>query len=77
METFELLGPEGSAFSSNIIKALDDPDRFVRWTAVRTLGEIGSAAPADALPKLKDLLQDPDGDVRKAASIALSKLQDK
>lgn len=77
LETFELLGPEGSAFSSNIIKALDDPDRFVRWTAVRTLGEIGSAAPADALSKLKDLLQDPDGDVRKAASIALSKLQDK
>jgi len=77
LETFELLGPEGSAFTSNIIKALDDSDRFVRWTAIRTLVEIGSPSTAEALPKLKNLLQDPDGDVRKAASLALSKLQDK
>ena len=77
LETFELLGPEGAAFTSNIIKALDDSDRFVRWTAIRTLVEIGSSSTAQALPKLRDLLQDPDGDVRKAASLALSKLQDK
>lgn len=77
LETFELLGPEGAAFTSNIIKALDDSDRFVRWTAIRTLVEIGSSSSAEALPKLQTLLQDPDGDVRKAASLALSKLQDK
>lgn len=77
LETFELLGPEGSAFTTNIIKALDDSDRFVRWTAIRTLVEIGSPSTAEALPKLKNLLQDPDGDVRKAASLALSKLQEK
>jgi len=77
LETFELLGPEGAAFTSTIIKALDDPDRFVRWTAIRTLVEIGSSSTVEALPKLQTLLQDPDGDVRKAASLALSKLQDK
>ncbi len=77
LETFELLGAEAASSTAVIVKALDDPDRFVRWTAVRALVEIGSSTKAMALPKLTELLQDQDGDVRKAAALAISKLAEK
>lgn len=55
--------------------ALHDPDRFVRWSAVRTLGKLGPSAGVGSIGDLKKILQDPDGDLRKAAANALERLQ--
>lgn len=55
--------------------ALHDPDRFVRWSAVRTLGKLGPTAAVESIGDLKKMLHDPDGDLRKAAANALERLQ--
>lgn len=55
--------------------ALHDPDRFVRWSAVRTVGKLGPSAAPETLDDLRCLLRDPDDELRKAASQALQRLQ--
>jgi HEAT repeat protein len=41
-----------------------DPNKFVRWAAVRTLGRIGPVLPKTAVPALARRLADEDRDVR-------------
>ena len=58
-----------------LVTALRDSDRFIRWSAVRTLGKIGPSAGLPAQPELIRVLLDPDGDLREAAATALSRLR--
>ena len=75
MDTLELLGADSIQVTPRIITALDDSDRFVRWAAIRALGEMGPSVREEALPKLTQMLQDQDGDVRKAAAQAVARLK--
>lgn len=75
MDTLELLGSDSIQVTPRIITALDDSDRFVRWAAIRALGEMGPGVREEALPKLTQMLQDQDGDVRKAAAQAVARLK--
>ena len=58
-----------------LTRALRDPDRFVRWSAVRTVGKLGPTAAPQTIDDLTRLLNDPDADLRKAAASALKHLQ--
>jgi HEAT repeat protein len=58
-----------------LTRALRDSDRFVRWSAVRTVGNLGPAAAPETIADLSRLLRDPDEDLRKAAANALQQLR--
>jgi HEAT repeat protein len=55
--------------------ALRDSDRFVRWSAVRTVGNLGPAAAPQTIDDLTRLLRDPDEELRKAVAKALERLR--
>jgi HEAT repeat protein len=57
-----------------VIEALGNTDARVRRAAAETLGSFGPAA-SGAVPPLRGLLQDEDGEVRRAASDALLNIQ--
>ncbi|HZV04507.1 MAG TPA: HEAT repeat domain-containing protein [Gemmataceae bacterium] len=58
-----------------LTRALRDSDRFVRWSAVRTVGNLGPAAAPQTIDDLTRLLRDPDVELRKAAANALERLR--
>src|SRR5262249_20699873 len=66
-----LLGPEGKKVVPDVAVALHDADRFVRWSAARALGRIGSTANRQAIDGLGELVGDDDLDVASAAARAL------
>jgi HEAT repeat protein len=74
LDVLAVLGPASSPAMPALTQALSDSDRFVRWSAVRTIGAIGSPAARAALPGLTMLLEDEDLDVRKAAADAIKRL---
>jgi HEAT repeat protein len=68
------LGPRAEQAASKLIAALIDEDRFVRFSAARTLGFIidaGSAQRTEAVAALAVTLNDKDPDVRLAAAETL------
>jgi HEAT repeat protein len=76
------LGPKPTATAAKALtRALSDPDRFVRWAASRTLGEMaplndaenGASVERGAVGGLNRLLSDADPDVRMRAAIALER----
>jgi HEAT repeat protein len=71
LNVLEMLGPTAVPAAPALVKALGDPDRFIRWSAARTLGNIAPQAAAQAVPALVAMLSDPDGDLRLAAVAAL------
>jgi len=71
LDVLELLGPVAAPVSTGLVKALNDPDRFVRWSAIRTLRAIGPEALEAALPRLIQLLEDRDPDISISAAAAL------
>jgi HEAT repeat protein len=73
LDALEALGPAAALALPALIKALDDPDRFVRWTAARTLGKISPAGADRAVPALARLLKDSDLDLRLTATAALER----
>src|SRR5262249_30283536 len=56
-----------------LVRALDDRDRFVRWSAARTLGRVGPRRADLTVPPLARLGADPDIDVSLAASLTLER----
>jgi HEAT repeat protein len=56
-----------------LTRALDDPNRFVRWAAARVLGRIGPVDRVDSVPGLTRMLNDSDLDLRRAAAVALGR----
>jgi HEAT repeat protein len=73
LEALEALGPAAALAMPSLLKALGDPDPFVRWTAARTLGKVSPARADVAVPALARLLQDVDFDLRLAALAALER----
>lgn len=72
IDALEALGESAAAAGPALVKALGDPDSFVRWAAARALGRLaGMVDPGTALPPLIRLLEDADGDVRRSAAKAL------
>jgi HEAT repeat protein len=74
VDVLEVLGSVAAPAATALAHALNDPDRFVRWSAARTLGGLGPPAARWARPGLERLLNDPDPDVRQAAAAALERL---
>lgn len=70
----EALGHLGSAAVPTLVQALQNNDWLVRAKAAEGLGSLGSAAAPAALA-LREKLQDGDGEVRRCATIALSRLK--
>jgi HEAT repeat protein len=73
IDTLESLGDEAAPALPDLVRALSDKDRFVRWSAARTVGRLAPIQPSVAVPKLADLAADPDIDVRLAAFAALER----
>lgn len=69
LDVLEMLGGEAYRAENLLVRALDDPNRFVRWSAVRTLGKT-RPVPA-AVPGLARRLSDPDLGVRTAATVTV------
>ena len=68
-----LLGPDAKDKTADVLALLNDRSDQVRRKAAETLGRI-EAQPDVAVPALIKALSDPSGDVRQAASTALTKL---
>ncbi len=64
LEVLELMGDLGAPYVPKLVKALADPDLFVRWIAARTLGRLAPRQPGLAVPGLTALLADDDLDLR-------------
>lgn len=74
LDAVEMCGPLALPIVPALMQALHDRDRFVRWSAVRIAGKLGSAAP-QITTDLQRLLQDPDVDLRRAAAAALTRFR--
>jgi HEAT repeat protein len=73
VQALESMGPLAGSAVPELTRALDDPDRFVRWAAARALGKIGPDRAATAVAALGRLLGDWDLDVDLAAATALER----
>ncbi|MCI0638871.1 MAG: HEAT repeat domain-containing protein [Gemmataceae bacterium] len=71
VEFLEIIEDAATPATPLLAASLNDPDRFVRWSAVRALGAIPLDKATVALPNLAKLMSDPDLSVRKAAAEAL------
>jgi HEAT repeat protein len=73
LDALEAMGQEALIPETipGLIRALSDPNLFVRWAAARILGELAPAGAAQAVPALARLLCDPDLNVRLAVAYAL------
>jgi hypothetical protein len=69
--TLETWGKDAAPAAHALVCALGDGDVFVRWSAARTLGQLGPVDGLAAVPALIPLLADPDVDVRLAAAETL------
>lgn len=75
LDVLEMSGTLALPALPALTRAFRDPDRFVRWAAVRTVGKLGPSVTPETRADLTRLLRDPDVDLRKAAATALQKLQ--
>jgi HEAT repeat protein len=73
LETLEALGPDAAPAIGELVRALGDSDKFIRWAAARTLGKIGPMQEQAVVLALAQLLTDGDLDVRLAAAAALER----
>ncbi|HEY1861136.1 MAG TPA: HEAT repeat domain-containing protein [Gemmataceae bacterium] len=53
VHALELLGVDGLPATPALVKALSDPDPFLRWTSARTLGTVEAARRRAKLPPVK------------------------
>jgi HEAT repeat protein len=75
LDVLEMSGSLAMPALPALTRALRDPDRFVRWSAVRTVGKLGPSAAPTTIADLERLLNDPDEELRKAAANALQRLR--
>jgi HEAT repeat protein len=69
----EAVGGDAAPYIPQLVSRLSDPDRFVRWTLLRTLGQLAPKESKVVVPKIIPTLRDPDIDVRLAALKALER----
>jgi HEAT repeat protein len=72
VDALEDIGPAAAPAAPALVKALCDPDKFVRWSAARTLGKLAPADAGPAVRGLTELVCFPDLDVQLAALNALT-----
>jgi HEAT repeat protein len=75
-EVIEALKNIGVAALPELIKSLKSKNKIIRRKTAVSIGEIGIVA-KDALPALNNALEDEEVNVRKAASIAIKKIEAK
>jgi HEAT repeat protein len=63
------LGQQAASISPTIVQALGDADRYVRWSAIRTLQSLGMSQ--EALLAVASMQNDVDAEVRQRAVAAL------
>ena len=68
------LGPEAKTALPVLIKRIDCRDRNVKWRVIIAIGSIGGPEARKAVPQLKEQLQSPDPQVRRATTEALRNL---
>jgi hypothetical protein len=68
------LGKIGQAAVPNLVDLLKSSDKDTRYRAVLALGLV-RPAPKEALPAIRALLQDTDGEVREAAATAVASIE--
>ncbi len=73
VEVLENMGTDAAPAIPALVERLSDPDRFVRWAAVRTLGRLAPRLPDQVVPAAARLLDDDDLDVQVAAAGALER----
>jgi HEAT repeat protein len=75
MDILENLEDQAQPAVDQIVKALQDPNRYVRWSACRVLGKFGrdKVKPDLVVPGLAKVLRDPDLDLQIAAANALER----
>ncbi len=73
-EALEVLEEKSEPAMAGLILALQDPDRFVRWTSAKTLGFTPHKKAGPAIMPLAKLLSDPDLNLRIAAAASLEAL---
>jgi HEAT repeat protein len=73
LDALETLGKDAASISPVLVRALGDPNRFVRWSAARTLGKAGPVHPETEVPALARLIRDEDLDLALAGMVALDR----
>jgi HEAT repeat protein len=73
IEGLSTIGAPADSAAPELVKALRDPNLFVRWAAARTLGRIGPVEGVPAVMPLARLLLDNDLNVNLAAAEALGR----
>lgn len=71
LDFLELLEADAAPLQPQVMAVLSDPNRFVRWSAVRILGNFPPEKAASAVPQLAGLLADMDLNIRMAAAQTL------
>ena len=71
IDVLEMFGTAARSAAPDLVKALRDPNRFVRWAAARTLGKMAPVDPEQVVPGLAFLLNDQDLDLRLQAANSL------
>jgi HEAT repeat protein len=71
IDALEMMGRAATPAAPALVKALCDPDLFVRWAAARTLGKLAPAEAGPATRGLTELLCYPDLELRVVAATAL------
>jgi HEAT repeat protein len=75
VDALETLRDDAAPASARLAWALTDPDRFVRWSAARTLGRMSPSKvnTAEVVKYLAGMLSDPDLDLRLIAAESLER----
>jgi HEAT repeat protein len=74
LDILETLGSVAAPSGPALVRAMDDPNRFVRWAAARTVGKLGPIPETKgAVAVLARLLHDEDLDLAVAAAVALER----
>jgi HEAT repeat protein len=71
LEAIEAMGETGKVFLPQLVQALKDSDKFVRWIAARALGKLAPLRAREVVPALVCLLEEVDLDVRLAGIEAI------
>jgi len=73
IDALEAMGKHGTAAAPALIKAMHDPNQFVRWSAARTMGKMAPVGAEGAIPALREMLHDREIDLCLAAATALER----
>jgi HEAT repeat protein len=73
VEVLETMDADAVPAIPDLVGSLRDPDRFVRWAAVRALGRLAPRSPDLVVPAIIPLLNDGDLDVEIAAASSLER----